>query len=102
MVDEKFIRDRITELRIKKNVSEYQMSLELGQSKGYVQGISSGRAMPSMTQFLNICDYFEIEPVQFFAPEFRYPQLARKAMDAIKELNEDDLMLIIALISRLK
>lgn len=29
-----FIRERITQLRMQKNVSEYQMSMELGQNKG--------------------------------------------------------------------
>ena len=33
-----FLRQRITELRMKINVSEYQMSLELGQNKNYIQG----------------------------------------------------------------
>lgn len=42
-----FLRQRITELRMKINVSEYQMSLELGQNKNYIQGISSGKALPS-------------------------------------------------------
>lgn len=102
MTDEEFIRNRITELRIKKNVSEYQMSLELGQSKGYIQGISSGRAMPSMAQFLNICDYFEIEPIQFFDSELVYPQLVHRAMEGLKKLDEDNLILIISLIDRLK
>lgn len=32
-MEKKFIGDRITELRIKKNVSEYQMSLDLGKTK---------------------------------------------------------------------
>ena len=52
-MDEEFIRNRITELRLKKGVSEYQMSMDLGQNKNYVQAISSGRALPSMKQFLN-------------------------------------------------
>ena len=47
-MDAKYIRDRITELRLKKNVSEYQMSTDLGQNKGYIQAISSGKALPSM------------------------------------------------------
>ena len=102
MINEDFIRNRITELRLKKNVSEYQMSLELGQSKSYIQGISSGRAMPSMAQFLNICDYFEIDPIQFFDSDVLYPQLAHKIMDEIRTLSEDDLMFIITLINRLK
>ena len=55
-----FIRSRITQLRIAKNVSEYQMSLDLGHSKSYIQGISSGRALPSMNEFIAICEYFEI------------------------------------------
>lgn len=59
-MDEEFIRNRITELRLKKGISEYQLSLELGQNRGYIQAISSGRALPSMKQFLNICEYFEI------------------------------------------
>ena len=29
-MDEEFIRNRITELRLKKGISEYQLSLELG------------------------------------------------------------------------
>ena len=65
-MDESYICRRITELRIGNNVSEYKMSLDLGHSKGYIQSISSGRAMPSMSEFLAICDYFEITPVEFF------------------------------------
>ena len=32
-MDKMFIANRITELRLKKNVSEYQMSLDLGRNK---------------------------------------------------------------------
>ena len=49
-MDEAFIAERITELRLARNISEYQMSLELGQSKGYVQGITSGKCLPSMAK----------------------------------------------------
>ena len=34
---EKDISNRITQLRLQKNVSEYKMSLALGHSKGYIQ-----------------------------------------------------------------
>ena len=61
-----YIRNRITELRLQKDVSEYQMSFALGQNKNYIQSISSGKAMPSMKQFLNICEYFDMTPMQFF------------------------------------
>ena len=78
-MDEEFIRNRITELRLKKGVSEYQMSMELGQNRSYIQAISSGRSMPSMKQFLNICEYFEITPLQFFDAQENNPQLIKKA-----------------------
>ena len=61
-MEKKFIGDRITELRIKKNVSEYQMSLDLGKNKSYIQSISSGRSLPTMENFLEICEYLEVTP----------------------------------------
>ena len=100
-MDEEFIRNRITELRLKKGISEYQLSLELGQNRGYIQAISSGRALPSMKQFLNICEYFEITPLQFFDATENTPQLVRKALDGIRTLSDDDLIILLGLIARL-
>ena len=94
-MDEAFIRSRITELRLKKGVSEYQMSLDLGQNRSYIQAISSGRALPSMKQFLNICEYFEITPLQFFDSEEVNPQLMRT-------LKDEDLIMLIGFINRLQ
>ena len=101
-MDARFIQTRITELRLKKNVYEYQMSTELGQNKGYIQAISSGKALPSMTQFLRICDYFDISPLQFFDSETVNPQLLHRAMEGIRNLDEDDLIMLIGLINRLQ
>ena len=50
------IRERINALRMQNNLSEYQLSLELGHSQGYIQSITSGRTLPSMTAFLEICE----------------------------------------------
>lgn len=61
-----FIRERITELRIKKGVSEYKMSTDLGHSKSYIQSITSGRALPSLSEFLYICEYLSVTPKDFF------------------------------------
>ena len=63
---DQFVRNRITQLRIKKGISEYQMSYDLGHSRGYINNISSGKALPSLMEFFSICDYFEITPVEFF------------------------------------
>ena len=39
---ESFVRDRITQLRLQKGVSEYQMSYDLGHSRGYIYNIYYG------------------------------------------------------------
>lgn len=101
-MDEQFVRNRITELRLEKDISEYQMSLDLGKNKSYIQGISSGRSMPSMKQFLEICDYFEITPVEFFHTEANEPPLMRKAAELMKGLGIQDLEAIIPILLRLK
>lgn len=97
-----FIRNRITQLRINKNVSEYQMSLDLGHSKSYVQGISSGRALPSMSEFIAICEYFEITPEEFFNSEEDNPVLIKKLLDEISRLSNNDIELLLELVKRIK
>lgn len=99
-MDEKFIAERITKLRLQKNISEYRMSLELGQSKSYIQGISSGKAMPSMKQLFNICDYFEISLTEFFDAENDDPQLIHKVTSLFKQLSDEDSKRIIDLMER--
>lgn len=65
---DEFIRTRITELRIRKNVSEHKMSLELDRSGSYIRGITNGTALPSLKELFNIIAYFEMTPAEFFAP----------------------------------
>lgn len=66
-----FIKNRITELRCQKGISEYTLSLAIGRSQGYIQSISSGRILPSMNTFLDICKYFDITPTEFLIHLFR-------------------------------
>lgn len=56
-MEEQFIRDRLSKLREEKQVSERKMSLDLGHSTSYIRGITSGRSLPSMSEFLYICEY---------------------------------------------
>ena len=65
---EVFVRDRITELREQKGVSEHLMSLELGKSGSYIRSITNGISMPSLRELFNIIEYFDLTPVLFFAP----------------------------------
>jgi len=96
-----FIAERITELRIARNVSEYQMSLELGQSKGYVQGITSGKCQPSMKQLYNIADYFHLTVSEFFDEEKHDSPAVLEAIQGLRQLSDDDARLVLSLIRRM-
>lgn len=96
-----FVRERITQLRIQKNISEYKMSYDLGHSRGYINNISSGKVLPSMNEFFSICDYLGVTPVEFFSPELSNPEATKQIVKDIEHLKEDDLLLVQAMIKRL-
>ncbi len=98
---EQFIRNRITELRLQKNVSEYKMSLDLGHSKSYIQSISSGRALPSMIEFISICEYFNITPSEFFNEKGTELIALNELQTEAKQLNNDDIKLLTYIAKRL-
>ena len=98
---ENYVRERITQLRLKKGVSEYKMSYDLGHSRGYVNNISSGKSLPSMAEFFAICDYFGITPIEFFDTDLVNPVLTQKVLASVAKLNEEDLALTLANINRL-
>lgn len=99
---EQFSRNRITELRLAKGVSEYQMSYDLGHSRGYIYNISSGKALPSMGEFFSICDYFGITPMEFFDTGCENPALISKVTEELCTLDKDDVLMILSFIERLK
>lgn len=99
---EEFVRNRITQLRINKGISEYQLSYDLGHSRGYINNISSGKSLPSMSEFFAICDYFNISPVDFFDDKHSNPVLLSKAISELQSLNDEDMLLILTIINRLK
>lgn len=98
---EDFVRNRITQLRLQKGVSEYQMSYDLGHSRGYVYNISSGKSLPPLKEFFAICDYFGITPIEFFDDQTKHPELVQKALEGLKKLDDGDLLLILNHINRL-
>lgn len=98
---EKFVSNRITDLRKQKGVSEYRMSFELGHSRGYINNISSGKAMPSMSEFFAICEYFGTTPQDFFNTRLEQPELIQKLCDGVEKLSAADQNLVLDMIRRL-
>ena len=101
-MDANYIRNKITELRIKKNVSEHRMSLDLGHSRSYIHGIVTGKSLPSMTEFLYICEYLEVTPKYFFDTDGENPILISQLVKETASLSETDLLLLINLAKRIK
>lgn len=99
-MESSYIAQRVTELRIKKGIAEHRMSIELGHSRSYMQSISSGRALPSMTEFLAICDYLEITPMEFFDESTPNPPLIKEINNKIKNFSDEDLLLLLNIINR--
>ena len=100
-MDGRFVRERITRLRLQKGVSEYKMSYDLGHSRGYINNRSSGKTLPSMTEFFAICEYFGITPVEFFDDRAENPRLTKELLAAMGELDEADLSLTLTVVRRL-
>ncbi len=101
-MDAKFVRDRIAQLRLQKGVSEYQMSYDLGHSRGYIYNISSGKSLPPLNELFSICDYFSITPAEFFDDKLKNPGLIQKAVEGLKTLEDTDILLILNHINRLQ
>ncbi len=88
---DEFIRSRITELRIAKNISEHKMSLDLDKSGSYIRGITSGAALPSLRELFNIISYFDMTPAEFFAPLDDVKTPYRELCEKLRTMNEEDL-----------
>ena len=100
-MDGKFVRERITSLRMQKGVSEYQMSYDLGYSRGYINNISSGKSLPSVTELFAICDYFGITPAEFFTESVENPKLSGELVGLVERLSADDQLLLRAIAMRM-
>lgn len=101
LLDETFIQKRISELRLQLGVSERKMGLDLGHSASYIHGITSGNALPSITEFLFICDYLGISPRDFFDTRDNLTLNQANTQTAITKLSEEDLDTVNHIIKRL-
>lgn len=66
--------------------------------------LPAGHFQPSVTELLYLIDLLGVTPRDFFdeEAEYRNPVLAKEIMDGIKDMDEDDLRAILAVVRRLK
>ena len=89
--NKKFVRRRITELRLEKNISEHKMSLDLDKSGSYIRGITNGVALPSLKELFNIISYFDMTPAEFFAPLDDANTPYRELCEKLRNMDEEDI-----------
>ncbi len=101
-IDESFIQQRILKLVAESGESERGFSLKMGRSYSYLGNITSGRALPSMSDFLEICRLLNISPKDFFDDKVQNPALLKKVTNELKNLSDKDLLLVESIINRLQ
>ena len=97
MQTEEFIT-RLTELRVKHGVSARDMSLSIGQNASYINNIENGKALPYMTVFFYICEYFNISPQEFFSYENPNPEKTKQLEYDLHLLTDNQLNIVIDLV----
>lgn len=100
MTGEEFAK-RLTWLRLQKDVSARDMSLSIGQNPGYINGIETGKTLPSMTVFFYICEYLNVSPKEFFDIEITHPKELDRLVTYARKLTGRQLEHITAIVEDL-
>ena len=96
MTNEEFAL-RLSKLRTQRGISARDMSLSIGQNPGYINGIETGKSLPSFSSFFAICDYLCISPKDFFDVEVPCPSELERLMTYAKKLDVDEIRHITAI-----
>lgn len=95
---EELFYDRLIKLRTEKKVSAREMSLDIGQSPGYINGLENRNGFPSMQLFFYICEYLGVTPSEFFDEGNNHPieyQELLKDLDALSDENPRNVLAIV-------
>ncbi|MDR0469344.1 MAG: helix-turn-helix domain-containing protein [Peptococcaceae bacterium] len=94
---DKFIADRLAQLRHVKEMSARDMSLSMGQNENYINQIENQKMLPSMQTFFYICEFLEITPQEFFDEFNPYPERLKELIEELKKLDAESLSCITGL-----
>ena len=98
---EEFLPQRLTQLRMQRNVSARDMSLSLGQANNYINSIENRKALPSMQSFFYICEYLGVTPQEFFDEGNPYPETLKEFIAEAKQLDEKSMAYILGIMKEL-
>ena len=99
MVDKAFIQNRIIQLLMANHISEHKASLDLGRSSAYIRQICNGTSLPSMESFLDICEYLNITPRDFFDEELPVSEVKNNLYQAINKISDKEAEMVLSYIA---
>lgn len=59
----------LARIRIRSNLSAYELSLRIGKDASYIHKVESGKINVSLKSILKICEALKIEPIELFKSE---------------------------------
>lgn len=98
---EKFLPDRLAELRIQRGISARDMSLTLGQANNYINTIENKKSLPSMQSFFYICEFLDITPQEFFDVGNSNPKMLNEFIEEAKKLDPESFSHILGIMKQL-
>lgn len=97
----KFVRERIAQLRNNIGQSAIEVSYALDKNKNYIGKIESQEENPSLEAFFCIIEYLGVDPWDFFDPANKDPREVRDLVLLFKDLEDDDRQHIKAICEKL-
>jgi transcriptional regulator with XRE-family HTH domain len=61
-----FVIDKIKSIRLKKGISQMELSLRSNLSQSFIANIEKGKKQPSVITLIRIADALEVNPQDFF------------------------------------
>jgi transcriptional regulator with XRE-family HTH domain len=82
-----YIIEKIKSIRIKKGVSQMELSLRSNLSQSFIANIEKGKKQPSVLTLIKIADALEVNPQDFF-PEYFSSNTKEQTKEKIRKLLE--------------
>ena len=99
-LSKKEIIERIGYFRNQKNISAYQLGLDLGHSKTYFYRVERGEIQLTLDMLLEVLDILQVTTTEFFCPTLK--QDDKTLFDMISNLSSENKQTIIDLIKKLR
>ena len=65
-MDKKEVILKLAQVRVSKNISQYELSLRIGKSQCYIHEVEKGKSNLTLEAFLLICQELGINPKDIF------------------------------------